>query len=196
MVNEVPQLTIVAGPNGAGKSTFVEDYLQRHPVRFLGADDIAAKLSPGRPDAVKISAGKMFSREVTQALRAGESLVVESTLSGRVFQRSVALAKELGFQIQILFVFLESPDACVYRVRERVRHGGHDVPEEDIHRRFYRSHRNFWEVYRPLVDSWYLYYNSSTEFVPVAFRDSVGQEIAEEALFQIFQRNVKGSNHG
>jgi predicted ABC-type ATPase len=40
-------------------------------------------------------------------------------------------------------------------VRERVRHGGHNVSEEDIRRRFAAGLSNFQNVYRELVDSWF-----------------------------------------
>ena len=38
------------------------------------------------------------------------------------------------------------------RVRQRVRKGGHDVPEVDLRRRFLPSLRNFFSVYLALAD--------------------------------------------
>jgi predicted ABC-type ATPase len=38
------------------------------------------------------------------------------------------------------------------RVRQRVRKGGHDVPEADLLRRFLPSLRNFFSLYLPLAD--------------------------------------------
>ncbi len=45
-------------------------------------------------------------------------------------------------------------------VAERVRQGGHNVPEEVIRRRFEAGRINFELLYRNLVDSWAVY-NSS-----------------------------------
>ena len=49
---------------------------------------------------------------------------------------------------------------AVARVAERVRMGGHDVPEETIRRRYNKGIENFFRLYRPLSDTWRMYNNS------------------------------------
>ncbi len=90
--------------------------------------------------------------QIDTAVDGSHSFVVESTLSGRTFQRILKKAKAAEFEITIVYLFLDSADTCVDRVHERVQAGGHDVPEPDIRRRFVRSIRNFWKLYRPLAD--------------------------------------------
>ncbi len=46
------------------------------------------------------------------------------------------------------------------RVRERVRNGGHRVPEAIVRRRYARSLSNFFNLYRPFADSWLLLDNA------------------------------------
>ena len=89
-----------------------------------------------------------------------------------------------------MFVFLDFPETCVNRVKERVDKGGHDVPEIDIRRRFYRSKQNFWRIYRHAADNWHLFYNSSQDFQDVAFGSPEGYEILDESLFSIFKRDL------
>ncbi|HEV3470310.1 MAG TPA: hypothetical protein VG148_13375 [Pyrinomonadaceae bacterium] len=60
-----------------------------------------------------------------------------------------------------MFLWLRSPELAVQRVRERVRAGGHDVPESVIRRRYAKGARNFFGLYQPLADSWGVYDNSS-----------------------------------
>jgi predicted ABC-type ATPase len=67
-----------------------------------------------------------------------------------------------------MFLFVDSVQTCIDRVRERVRKGGHDVPESDIRRRYRRSYTNFWQLYGPLADRWTLHYNGSSMIIPVA----------------------------
>jgi len=67
---------------------------------------------------------------------------------------------EAGFRFHLVYVWLPSPEACIARVAERVRGGGHDVPEEVIRRRYAASLRNFFELYRPLADTWEIHDNS------------------------------------
>lgn len=49
------------------------------------------------------------------------------------------------------------------RVAERVRHGGHNIPEAVIRRRFEAGLRNFQDLYRNAVDAWAIYDNSGPE---------------------------------
>ena len=56
---------------------------------------------------------------------------------------------------------------AVERVAQRVRHGGHDIPEATIRRRFEAGKRLFTTVYQPLVDQWVLYDNAGVEPVVI-----------------------------
>lgn len=185
------RLFVVGGPNGAGKTTFALDYCKETGLLYLGADDIAARLRSGAPQEVAIEAGRSFSRKLDAALEAGESLVVESTLSGKSFYRYLAQANRLGYWTQALFVTLDSPDLCIHRVAARVRRGGHDVPVADIRRRFLRSHQNFWGTHRLEANSWHLYSNSRNDFRTVASGEGRSGTVADEALFETFARSAQ-----
>lgn len=185
------RLIIVAGPNGAGKTTFARDYLQEYPADFLSADDLALKISPEQPELAKIEAGRQFSKKLQQCLQSGKNVVIESTLSGRSMQRIIRQARDAGYGITIVFLFLESAQACVLRVRERVQGGGHDVPESDIRRRFFRSRENFWDLYRGEADLWFLFYNTDAMFQVVAFGEGDGYEVTDEQAFSIFLEDIR-----
>lgn len=179
-------LIIVGGPNGAGKTTFAQDYLTLRPLRYLSADAIAAELSPEDPARARIQAGKEFSRQLREAIRRGESLVIESTLAGRTLERFLKEAKHRGYYLEIIFIFLETAAACLHRVRERVKIGGHFVAEEDVVRRFHRSKENFWNVYQNLAERWYLFSNSEDTFCLAAFSQNERCEVSDEDLFSTF----------
>jgi len=184
-------LIIVAGPNGAGKTTFARDYLLNHPDPFLSADDLALKISPEQPELAKIEAGRQFSKELHESIQSGRSMVIESTLSGRSIRRVLRQARAAGYTTTIIFVFLESAQACIERVKERVRKGGHDVPDSDVLRRFFRSKENFWEVYRNEADNWFLFYNSEAVLQQAAFGDADSYVVTNEEFFNVFMRDVK-----
>ena len=88
-------------------------------------------------------------------------------------------------------LFLDSPDTCVTRVRERVRKGGHDVPEFDVRRRFVRSLRNFWRSYRFLANDWVLMYNAGSDFQDVAVGAAENVSVHDEAVFNQFLSMVE-----
>jgi predicted ABC-type ATPase len=159
---------VVAGPNGSGKTTFVEELLREHKFEYLSADVIAESLSTGSIEGVRLRAGRLFFEQVGTHVSSGKSFIVESTLSGRTFQQIMRRLKDSGYSISIDFIFLDSADACVARVSERAAKGGHAVSEPDIVRRFSRSCKNFWSLYRPLADRWCLFYNGTEKFHSVA----------------------------
>lgn len=158
------RLVIVGGPNGSGKSTFAEEYVHRFGMAYLGADAIAAELAPHDPLSVRVAAGKQFVRRLSAAIEAGESRVVESTLSGQGLERHIQAARAQGYEVIMVFVTLDSPELCMARIRERVAQGGHFVPDDDVRRRFGRARRLFWTHYRLQADNWQLFSNTGEGF--------------------------------
>ena len=156
------RIIIVAGPNGAGKTTFAREFLPHEancPV-FINADLIAAGLSPFRPEAAAVHAGRLLLAEIDSKVAQQESFAFESTLSGRGYTRSIPHWREKGYHVKIIFLSLPAVEIAIARVAARVAQGGHDVPETVIRRRFRSGVANFHRLYRPLVDAWALYDNS------------------------------------
>ena len=79
----------------------------------------------------------------------------------------------------------------IVRVKERVQKGGHEVPEADIRRRYYRSKVNFWDLYRHEADRWYLLCNSGELPREVAIGEGANFEIVDEALYNLFRSDIK-----
>jgi len=152
-------LILVGGPNGSGKSTFIREFLTRREIQYLCADEVAFELGPHAPETVAGKAGRIFLQRVEAAREAGTDIIVESTLSGKTFRRTVQKFRDEGYSIQMIFVTPLDVEENVRRVDIRVEKGGHSVPEQDIRRRFQRAHQNFWELYRPLADHWHVYVN-------------------------------------
>lgn len=189
------QLIVVGGPNGAGKTTFAEKYVKVNDALYLSADGIAFELSPDDPVAVRIEAAAGFVERLDNALSSVDAIVIESTLSGKTLVHKIREAKNSGFQITIVFIFLESADACVDRVAERCNKGGHDVPEADIRRRFRRSLVNFWELYRNLSDHWLITNNSGRVPIDVAIGTVDTISIRDTAQFRLFRDLMGDAKH-
>lgn len=159
-------------------------------ITYVGADDIAARLNPADPAAARVAAGRAFFAEVERLTAARASFVCESTLSGRGFVGTMQRLRDAGFSVAIAFVFLDDAEVCLARVAERVRRGGHPVPDADVVRRFDRSRSNFWSLYRPLCDAWTLDYNGIDGFRRVAAgtRDPLG--VYDDDLFRLFYDGI------
>jgi len=153
---------IVAGPNGAGKTTFAETYLPNEAgcSLFINADLIAGGISPLRPELGAFEAGRILLRKMDEFIERGDTFGFETTLSGTAYANRIRDMKGRDYRIVIFYLKLPSADLAVARVRARVIEGGHDVPEEDIRRRFDTSWSNFEQIYRPLADKWIVFDNS------------------------------------
>jgi predicted ABC-type ATPase len=134
-----PVCWIIAGPNGAGKITFALEYLPSLAGfhQFINADLIAAGLSPLSPERERVAAARLFLREIGRSVANQESFAFETTLSGRGYLTMLQDMKRKGWRIELIYLALPSVPFAQDRVRERVAHGGHDIADDDIERRYF-----------------------------------------------------------
>jgi predicted ABC-type ATPase len=123
-------------------------------------DLIASGLSALRPEIAAVTAGRVFLAELGRPARSRTSFAFETTLSGRVYAGRLRKWKAAGYRVEIAYLKIDSPELALKRIAARVRQGGHDVPKEDVVRRFSRSWINFARIYQPLADVWSVYDNS------------------------------------
>ena len=170
----------------------MSEYLPVSGAEYISADAIAATMvsTPVEFDKIRVRAGRLFLDNIQRLIQAEANLVIEVTLAGRGFRRIIHQLKNSGYTVVIAFLFLKSPEVCIARVRNRVMAGGHDVPEEDIIRRFYRSKRNFWEFYKDVVSEWGLFYNSGDSIQQVAVGENNRFTVTNTELFELFLDDI------
>ena len=142
MARGKPWMIIIAGPNGAGKSTFYEQILKNDPffkkVEFINLDNEAKKLAGEEGDVNErmFDAGRNISVRLRERMNKKKTFIYETTASGRTHLKIINEAKEHGYNIASIFIGLSSFQLSYLRVQQRVKNGGHDVPFEDVERRF------------------------------------------------------------
>lgn len=151
---------------------------------FVNADEIAKGLSPFAPESVAILAGKLMLQRIEELLAERVSFAIETTLATRSYRTLVNKAKDMGYTVQLLFFWLESPAVACQRVEKRVAEGGHDIPVETIHKRYHLGLKNLFEIFMPIVDYWALYDNN---LYARLIADSEGT--VEEGLFNEIKRS-------
>ena len=168
--SRTPEIVVVAGPNGAGKSTTAPVLLRENLNidQFVNADLIALGLSPLAPERSAFAAGRIMLKRIHKLSEEGMTFAFETTLAARSYAPFLRKAKQAGYLVHVIYIWLNSAELAVARVAHRVQQGGHNVPREVIERRYQRGLKNLFSIYIPLANSWTLCDNSGRELIVVA----------------------------
>ena len=183
----MPHVIVIAGSNGSGKSTAAPILLQDtvHIKDFVNADIIAQGLSAFQPEKAAIQAGRIMLDRIKGLAEEGANFAFETTLASRTFAGWIKKLKEQGYQFHLVFLWLKDIELAISRVVDRVRMGGHSVPEETIRRRYGAGLRNFFNLYRPIADSWQIYDNSDADrLASIAMKAQDKVIIKNETIWQ------------
>jgi len=185
-----PTCWIIAGPNGAGKTTFALNYLPQvaQCENFVNADLIAAGLAPLAPEGRKMSAGKVFLKEIFLNIHAKRDFGFETTLAGLTYRGLINRLRDDGWRVELIYLALPGVEVAISRVAERVHHGGHDIPRADLTRRFSRSIKNYLEEYAYLVDRAECYLNTDLHPVRVFTQQGRRREVTAPAILDQLER--------
>jgi predicted ABC-type ATPase len=148
------RILMIAGPNGAGKTTAASNLVPDLTVlyEYINADEIARGLAPLNPESVALEASKLMVKRLQGLLKANKSFAFETTASGTNYLKYLKEAKDKGYEISLMFLWLPSPEQAMKRVIQRVMQGGHSIPEETIKRRYYAGIKNLLKYYLPIAD--------------------------------------------
>ncbi|MPQ38689.1 AAA family ATPase [Lactobacillus plantarum] len=172
-MSEQKRYIIVAGINGAGKSTLyrTRPNLFVHSKR-LNADEILQKMGGDwRKNRDNFKAMREEIKQLHAALDHGQSIHVETTLAGqgKAQLNLIDRAHKNGFEVTLLYVALKSEKIAINRVHERVKKGGHGVPDEVVKKRYSQSNHNLPAV--AFKSDNVVIYDNSQKFVSVYRRE-------------------------
>jgi predicted ABC-type ATPase len=137
-----PKLLVIGGPNGSGKSTISATLVVPRGLPIIDPDAIARGIRPDAPELAALAAGREALLRQERCLEQGISFAVEATLAGSGVLRLMDEARKHGYAVHLLFVGIDQVETNVERVAERVARGGHNVPADDVRRRYARSMAN------------------------------------------------------
>jgi len=163
-MQDKPLLYVLAGVNGAGKSSIGESEFRNQGSPVFNPDTVAQHIRNLHPDIpltlANAHAWQIGKSLLEQAIADGRDYRFETTLGGRTIAQLLEQAARAGHRLHIWFCGLASADLHLHRVRSRVAHGGHDIPEEKIRERWNRSRENLVRLL-PLIDHLRVYDNSA-----------------------------------
>ncbi len=174
-----PNLYIIAGPNGAGKTTASYTILPEmlNCINFVNADEIARGLSPFSPETVDVQAARIMIQRIDELLTQKVDFAIETTLATRSHIHLVKRAQAAGYKVHLLFFCLESAEQAIQRVAQRVKEGGHNVPEDVIRRRFQLGISNLVNLFIPICDTVLVFNNVKTPAQLIARKETQQNDI-------------------
>jgi predicted ABC-type ATPase len=194
----MPNLYIIAGCNGAGKTTASYTILPEilDCREFVNADNIAAGISPFNPESVAIEAGRIMLKRIDELLSEEVDFAFETTLATRSYVSFIKKAKQVGYQVTLLYFWLNSPQMAYDRVAKRVSEGGHNIPIDVIERRYYRGIKNLIDLYVPICDRWLVMNNIGTIAKIVAQKPpGLGEIIINTDIWNIILKQSHDSSN-
>jgi len=177
----MPNLYIISGCNGAGKTTASFTVLPEmlHCREFVNADEIARGLSPFQPEEVAFEAGRIMLQRIEELLKKQQDFAIETTLATKSYVQTIKRAREQGYSVTLIYFWLNSPQLAIERVKMRVAEGGHHIPADVIHRRYFRGIHNLLQLFIPVCDYWMLIDNSQNPYTLIA----EGQESQKRKIY-------------
>ena len=159
------QIRVVAGVNGAGKSSIVGATIRDRGGEYYNPDEAAREIVAANPGLgqteANAAAWEQGRKLLERAIDHGFDFTFETTLGGNTMPGLLAEAATRGVEVHLFYVGLDSADAHIERVRQRVRAGGHDIAEADIRRRCRHSLINLVTLL-PVLTELRVYDNSAT----------------------------------
>jgi predicted ABC-type ATPase len=180
-----PNLYIIAGPNGAGKTTFARKFLPKYEkcMEFVNADLIAGGLSPFSPERAAIQAGRIMLEQIQTLSARRLDFAFETTLAGKSYVGFLKDLKAKGYHVHLVYLWLRDVKLALERIADRVRKGGHNIPEATVRRRFHKSLANFFDLYEPLMNAWTIFDNSSDKPKRIAYKEGGRLRIVDSEMF-------------
>ncbi len=194
MDSRKPSCYILAGPNGAGKTTFALKYLPgiAECRDFINADEIAKGLSPLNFEAGLLRASRIFLEMLNDKIKARRDFAFETTLSGRSYLTQIPKWRQDGWEVNLIYLYVSNVEFSASRVHQRVLQGGHDIPLQDIKRRFPRSLSNLFD-YAEVCDMTFCFDNMQQKSIPI-FEKRIGfpiEVLDEERFLRLKEGLVK-----
>ena len=153
---EEGEIFCLLGPNGSGKSTITQYF--DIVGSYTNADDMVASTGMSNQEAAVLADEKRY-----KSISLKEDFTFETVLSSRYKLDILEKAKSEGYFIKCVFVLTIDPSVNISRVAARVASGGHNVEEDKIRSRYYKSIENIKKLLE-ICDIMHVYDNT---YMPV-----------------------------
>ena len=165
---------LFAGVNGAGKSTLYNLAIINKNIKNsirINTDEIVKEIGDWKNNSDQIKAAKIAINLRNDCFINGKSFNEETTLTGKTILKTIDRVKELGYELQLFYIGVSSPEIAKARIKNRVEKGGHNIENNIVEKRYYESLKNLKDVISKF-DKVQLYDNSNKYIEFFSFEDN------------------------
>ncbi len=177
-------ILVYAGANGTGKSTLFTFLKEELDLPFINSDMIAKDYFghiTDEEERYRQHAMPFAEKLKKELMKHGKDFSFETVLSHSSKIEYLYDAKKQGYEIYSIFIGTDDPAINIIRVQNRVSNGGHNVPEEKIIDRYYRTMDNLPELLN-LSEEAVILDNSKNRPIEVFYKS--------EGKYYLLKRNV------
>jgi predicted ABC-type ATPase len=192
------EVFMIGGANGAGKTTVALTLLPKfiNACELVNADEIARGLNPVQPETASMMAGRVMIRRIANLITARKNFAFETTCAGHYDVKILCKCRKAGYHLNFIFLWLPLADMAVQRVAQRVKQGGHGIPETTIRRRYIKGLQNMVKIHLPLVDKAIIIDNSGKILIskdyPVIAEKTAGElTVADHVIWHKIEQAAK-----
>jgi len=190
----VPNLYIIAGCSGSGKTTMAFTILPEflNCREFVNADEIARGISPFQPEKISFLSGRLLLARITELIAQQEDFAFETSLSNLAYGSLIKRAKDHGYHVTLIFLYLQSELIAFRRILGEAKHEGGFISDEIVTRRYKRGIKNLFNLYLPLADHWIVVDNSdiNPEMISSGGRD-LDMTVLDEKIWEEIKRKAR-----
>ncbi|MEB2784745.1 zeta toxin family protein [Algoriphagus persicinus] len=141
-----PKLWIIAGCNGSGKSSYSKALVENGIIPFDYDAYFLKYYQTIQPSEIQDQmahnlAYKELENQVEEAISEQKSFSYETNFDSTPLFWPKKF-RDNGYEIQLIFLVLNSIEEAIRRVAVRVQNGGHFVPNNEIQRRYFQGFQN------------------------------------------------------
>ena len=124
--------TIIAGAHGVGKTSFLGALVdpRRYSGEIIDEDKLLSGCGEAAESAVMERIRNCTERSVPVTLKTSLSSNLEE------FINELKYAKQQRYKIELFYISIDSMEESIQRIKNRVKRGGRDVPQDEIVRCF------------------------------------------------------------
>ena len=143
------------------------------------------------PESEALRAGQIMLDWMRELADRKRDFAFETTLAAGTYAPWLKGLRQSGYEVYLYYYWLDSAELALARVAERVRAGGHHIPDRDVLRRYGRSAKNFLELYRPIADYWEVMDNSFGQRELIAIGNPSDEVIGDPDIWSQFLRSAE-----